>query len=124
MKLDVLLKLQFFYLLTGVVFNLLSYFMTHQIGQGLTPTDPIIGSLILGVYGLFLVAGVRRRLVTYRILMIIAIVLFGYGGIYLHFANWVQSPQLYHSLFAMVCAVTINVFGLVLNFYAALRMFQ
>ncbi|MFK7936724.1 MAG: hypothetical protein AB8G22_24635 [Saprospiraceae bacterium] len=124
MNIKQLLKLQFIYCLLGVLFNVISSGLIQYGGKGLTSTPPIIGTLTMFVYGCFLVSGILRKLNVYRSLMLIAILAFGYGGIIKHFILLNQSPELYASLTSGIIAISINIFGLFLNVYAALGKFS
>lgn len=123
MPLSKLLQLQTLYCLTGILFNLFSWWMLSTGEMGLTPTDPLMGIAVLLTYGLFLIPGKMRKIRLYRILMGLAVLVFGYGGVIKHIALMTQSPEMYHSVMAGVIAILINLFGLGLNLMAALGRF-
>ena len=124
MSLDKLLRLQLLYCLLGVLFNVVSYWFLTQHGKALTSTEPISGLVAMSIYGLMLLPGKIRELNVYRILMVIAILIFGYGGIVNHFILYPQSPELYHSLPIAIFGMSINIFGLIWNIYAALGKYK
>lgn len=123
MSLAKLLKLQWIYWLLGVVFNVISWMLLAKGGKALTPTAPVSGIVVMVNYGFFLLAGHFKRISLYRALMGIAILILGYGGIFSHFKLLSQSPELYHSVWVGILAISINAFGFTLNSLAALRRF-
>ncbi len=124
MKLTTLLRLQIVYVILGLAYNCLNvYFMA----TGKTPmvsAQPLPGIIAMVVYGLFLIPGYLRKLFLYRILMGIAIVVMGYGGVVANIINIFTRPELYSSILAWAAAVGINVFGLVLNIIAVFGKFK
>ncbi|MEM6768918.1 MAG: hypothetical protein AAF655_28535, partial [Bacteroidota bacterium] len=112
------------YCLLGVLFNLVSMWVGANGGQGLTPTDPLVGIMVMLIYGLFLISGKKKKVTLYRILMGLAVLVFGYGGIIKHIILLSSSPELYNSLASGLSAVLINFFGLGLNTLAALGKFH
>ncbi|MEM7800124.1 MAG: aminopeptidase P family N-terminal domain-containing protein, partial [Chloroflexota bacterium] len=63
--------------------------------------------------------GFAGRLGLYRILMLFAVLVFGWGGVITHLANYAAIATLYHSTVAWGIAILINLFGLGLNILAA-----
>ncbi len=124
MQLKNLLKLQFFYYFLGILFNAVSFYLIWKGGKGLTPNDPIFGSLGMTLYATFLIPGVFKKITFYRILMVLAVVLLGYGGVLNHFNFMRDTPELYHSIAAGAIGVSINIFGVILNTIAALGKFK
>jgi hypothetical protein len=124
MKLTTLLKLQVLYVILGVGYNCLSLYFMATGKPALAPTQPVLGLISMVVYALFLIPGYMRKIVLYRILMGIAIVVMGYGGVVTHVINIFTQPQLYSSIVAWGAAVGINAFGLVLNIIAVLGKFK
>ncbi len=124
MSLNKLLKLQLFYCFLGVLFNVISCFYLFQNGETLTPTSPILGIIVMSIYGVFLLAGQMKRITLYRTLMFLAVVAFGYSGIIKHFITLNDSPELYYSIMIGIVAILINSFGVVLNITAALGRFK
>lgn len=124
MSLKFLLKWQFIYCIGGILFNVISQVMINNGHQALTPTVPIEGIFAMSIYGIFLLTGYFKKIRWYRFLMLISIVIFGYGGVLKHFFTYQESPELYHSLFIFIIGVTINLFGLILNLLAALGKFE
>lgn len=124
MKLTKLLKFQCVYSMMGILYNIVSYIIVVSGGQQLSTTNPLLGACSMAVYGIMLLTGYFGHIGLYRILMFIAIVGFGYGGIIIHFIKYFQQPSLYGSFIAWVLAVGINVFVLYLNILAAAGKFE
>jgi uncharacterized membrane protein len=118
MKLTTLLNLQVIYFILGIGYNCLSMYLTATGKPALAPTQPVLGLFSMVVYALFLIPGYLRKITLYRILMGVAIVVMGYGGVVTHIINIFTQPQLYSSIVAWAAAVGINLFGLVLNIIA------
>lgn len=119
-----LLRLQLFYYLLGMIFNAVSIYMINT-GQGpLTPNEPIQGSIVMTIYALFLIPGFYGRVILYRLLMFIAVLLLGYGGVFNHWQMIQSTPELYHSNLSGCIGAGINVFGLLLNVLAVLGKFD
>lgn len=119
-----LLRLQLFYCLLGIIFNLISYYFIANGEKGLTSTVPLEGILVMVIYGLFLITGWYHKLSWYRFLMLVSILVFGYGGIFKHLINLHQNPDLYYSIFSGIVGVSINLFGLTLNLIAVFKKFK
>jgi len=124
MKLITLLRLQLLYYFLGILFNAVSYYFISTGGQGLTPNEPIGGSIAMTIYASFLIPGFLKKIPVYRILMVAAVLLLGYGGVVNHFNFMRDTPELYHSVAAGVIGMSINIFGLVLNLLAASGKFE
>jgi hypothetical protein len=124
MALRKLLSLQIVYALLGIGYNVVSYFQVSSGGQQLSSTDPLTGGLVMFCYGLFLIPGFLRSLKIYRVLMIIAIIGIGYGGVVKHIINYFSNLEIYSSIAAWACALGINLFGLVLNVMAAAGLYR
>lgn len=124
LPLNRLLKWQVIYLILGVGYNLVSWYLLIQTGKGLSATDPMSGLIVMLIYGSFLIPGLLRKLGWYRILMVIAIGILGYGGIIGHILEMSQSLEGYYSLSAALLAIGINVFGLIWNVFAALGWYE
>jgi hypothetical protein len=75
-------------------------------------------------YALFLIPGYLRKITLYRILMGIAVIVMGYGGVVTHIMNIFTQPQVYSSIVAWAVAVGVNLFGLSLNIIAVLGKFK
>jgi len=124
MKLRSLLQLQIIYALMGIAYNGVSFYYAMVLKQPLSSTNPVLGTITMTIYALFLIPGFLGKMTFYRILMLVAILVIGWGGIVTHIINIFTQPQLYYSLVAWAIAVGINVFGLVLNIIAALGKFK
>jgi hypothetical protein len=124
MKLSDLLRLQVIYVILGILYNGVSLYLISQGGKGLAPTQPVMGTISMLVYALFLIPGYLRKRTLYRILMGVAILVIGWGGVVTHIINIFTQPQLYSSILSWALAVGINLFGLVLNIIAASGKFK
>ena len=124
MKLTTLLRLQVIYFILGMLYNALSLYLTSTGKPALAPTQPVLGAISMIVYALFLIPGYLRKITLYRILMGVAILVMGYGGVVTHIINIFTQPQVYSSIIAWAVAVGINLFGLVLNIIAVSGKFK
>jgi len=124
MALHKLLRLQLLYYFLGILFNAVSYYLIHTGGQALTPNEPIGGSIAMSIYASFLIPGFLKKIPFYRILMGLAVLLLGYGGVLNHFNFMRDTPELYHSVAAGVIGISINIFGLFLNIMGAAGRFK
>ncbi len=124
MRLSRLLQLQVFYAVMGIAYNGVSLYSAMVLKQALAPTNPVLGTMSMVGYALFLLAGFLGKITLYRVLMVVAILVIGYGGVVTHIINIFTQPQVYSSLWAWAFALGINLFGLVLNIIAALGKFK
>ncbi|MBX2876988.1 MAG: hypothetical protein KTR30_33020 [Saprospiraceae bacterium] len=124
MALQKLLKGQWLYCVLGILFNVVSWVVLSKSGKPLTPTAPLSGIFVMAIYGLFLLAAQFKQINLYRVLMLVSILILGYGGIISHFRLLSQSPELYHSFLVGLIAILINSFGLILNSLATLGKFR
>ena len=124
MKMKTLLIAQFFYAIMGIGYNILSFISVSSGGQAFSATAPLTGGISLFLYGLCLLPGFLGYTGIYRVLMGVAIVAFGYGGIVKHLLNYPGGLDVYSSMTAYVIAIGINVFGLVLNVIAVSGRFS
>jgi multisubunit Na+/H+ antiporter MnhB subunit len=124
MSLSTLLRLQVIYFILGILYNGVSLFLMSQGQPGLAPTQPVMGTISMIIYALFLIPGYLRKITLYRILMGVAIIVIGYGGVVTHIINIFTQPQLYSSIISWALAVGINLFGLVLNIIAVSGKFK
>lgn len=122
MTLRQVLKLQVVYVFAGIAYNIASWLhLTYQ-GSTLSPTNPLMGILALLIYAVFLLSGYFRKLLLYRILMGVAVLVFGYGGIVIHIIGLIFHSEDYYSIGAGLLAILINTFGFILNLYAVLKV--
>ena len=119
-----LIQLQFFYYALGMVFNFASMYAIGQGEQQLTPNDPYFGCLSMTIYAFFLLPGLKQKIIPYRVLMLLAIILIGYGGVVRHIELYQNDPALYASTAAAIIGPGINIFGLILNLIAAGGLFR
>jgi hypothetical protein len=108
----------------GIGYNILSFCVVTSGGRQLSTTNPVTGGVSLALYGLSLLTAYYGFIRVYRALMALSIVAFGYGGIVIHFMNYLRDPSQYASTAAWVIAVGINIFGLFFNLAAALGRFE
>lgn len=123
-KLNQLLKLQLIYVFLGILFNLISYYLILVNDEALTPTKPIMGLLAMLVYASFLLTGYYKKILWYRALMSVSILIFGFSGVVKHIVSFNQEPELYYSIYAMFVAVGINTFGVMLNLVSVFKKFK
>ena len=124
LTLRLLLRLQVFYCLLGVGYNLVSLVLSKTGGTALAPTNPVTGLIVMAVYGGCLAVGALGYARIYRVLMGLCVLVLGYGGVVVHLLNYTTGrTSLYDSTLAWGLAVGINLFGLVLNFIGALGLF-
>lgn len=124
MKLITLLRLQVIYFVLGILYNGLSFYLTSTGKPALAPTQPVIGAISMITYALFLIPGYLRKITLYRILMGIAVIVMGYGGVVTHIMTIFTQPQVYSSIVAWAVAVGVNLFGLSLNIIGVLGKFK
>lgn len=124
MLLKNLLKLQLGYYFSGLLFNAVSFYLISQGEQALTPNDPLFGTIGMTIYACFLITGFFKKITFYRVLMVLAIILLGYGGVLNHLNFIRHTPELYYSVTAGIIGISINIFGLGLNVIAALGKFK
>jgi hypothetical protein len=124
LSLSMLLKLQLFYCLLGVGYNVVSYSLVISIGRRLSVTAPFTGGLVMAFYGLCLITGFKGHHRTYRVLMLIFVVAIGYNGFIKHFILYARQPEVYYSFLAWFAAVGSNFFGLLLNLIAVSGRFE
>lgn len=118
MRLKKILRLQLTYCGLGILFNLVSWIVMIASSKPLTPTLPWLRIIIMSWYGVFLLTGFYKKIRWYKFLMLISIILLGYGGILKHISALHTAPELYYSILAGVIAIGINIFGWVLNVMA------
>ena len=123
-SLRALLKLQLFYCVLGIAYNVVSYLRLISGSQPLSSTSPLIGFAFMLFYGICLVSGFRQFLKTYRWLMAFFLISIGYSGIIKHFIVYAQQPETYSSQLAWSLAIGINLFGFLLNALAVSGMFK
>lgn len=119
-----LIRLQCLYYILGMLFNFVSIYYLSQGEQQLTPNDPYIGCLVMTLYAFALLPGLKQKVRSYRILMFIAVLILGYGGVIRHYEIYQVTPELFCCTAAAIIGPGINVFGLILNLIAAGGLFQ
>jgi len=119
MKLNPFLKWQVIYALLGIAYNLWSLYRVGQGLEGLSSTDPTAGIVVMILYMSSLIPGRMGYHTVYRVLMVVAILLLGYGGVITHIKNLIHAPDLYLNTGTALLAIGINLFGLILNLLGA-----
>jgi hypothetical protein len=117
MNLSQLLKLQLVYVVLGLGYNSISLLRLYGGNKPLSATSPLSGIFIMLVYGLFLLTGYFGYDKVYRLLMALAFLILGYGGVLAHLQN-AANLSLYASTGAWVLAIAINLYGALLNLTA------
>jgi hypothetical protein len=124
MQLKYLLWLQLIYGLLGTGYNLTSIYLVDLGGSALSPTNPLLGVVVMLIYLGFLSTAITRHLVVYRLLMTVAVIVFGYTGVVKHIVLMQLHIELYSSYKAGISAILINIFGSLLNFTAAAGLYR
>lgn len=118
-----LLQLQMLYAFLGIMYNVGSLLALRNGQPAWASTDPVMGVVGMALVGLFVAAGLFKNLILYRVLMALAVILAGYGGIVAHLLN-INHLELYQSVWTWAGAIGVNSFGLVLNLMAVFGRFQ
>ncbi len=125
LTLRLLIKLQALYCLLGIGYNVVSLVLAKTGGSPLSSTSPVTGFIVMAAYGGCVAVGALHYVRIYRVLMALSVLVLGYGGIVIHVMNFMAGRTfLYDSTAAWAVAVGINVYGIVLNFIAALGLFS
>lgn len=104
--LNKLLMLQMAYCFTGIMYNVCSLLAQRNGQQAWASTDAVVGVAVVALYGLFLSTGLMQNLSSYRILMAISVILFGYGGVGVHLVS-ADQMALYQSAWTWAAAIGI-----------------
>jgi hypothetical protein len=118
-----LLILQMLYAYAGIMYNVGSLLAVRNGQAPWASTDAVIGVAAMSLYGLSLSTGLMKNLAIYRLLMIVSVLLFGYGGVIAHLLNFGRL-ELYQSVWTWIAAPAVNSFGLILNLIAACGWFK
>ena len=124
-KLSKLLFLQLSFALIAVGYLLLSAYRLQVTGQALSAA-PILPAITIFVFycGCLLLPRIGM-IKSYRFAMVVAIVLFGGGGVMGNIMRYMDSGlEQYATFLAFVIAVAINSYGTVFNIIAALGLFK
>lgn len=119
-----LLRLQVVYYFLGMLFNLVSIYYVETGQPQLTPNEPKAAAVFMTIYACFLISGFVKWIGVYRILMVVSVVLMGYGGVFNHINHIQNTPELYASFTAGLIGIGINIYGLILNIIAAAKKFH
>jgi hypothetical protein len=124
-KLSRLLALQVSFAIIAVGYLLLSAYQLQVTGQALSaaPALPAISLFVVYCSSLWLP---RLGMIKgYRLVMLVAIVVFGGMGVIGNILRYLGSGlEQYSTLLAFIIAVAINGYGTVLNIIAALGLFK
>lgn len=124
MKLLELLKLQIFYIILAIGYNIISLVIYKKIGRPLTssvPSATIIISLL--IFGTLSFTALLKTKVIYRVLMgLLGLIIF-YNGVIPHVLN-ITKIDLYYNFIAWLLAIGINIYGTILYIIAALGKFK
>ncbi len=118
MTLKTILILQSAYCLLGLIYNIISYALKKSGKKPLGPNSPMLGSIVLFCYFLFLIPAYFNLIEIYIGLMIVAMIVISNGGIIKHFTNYKKNSSLYSSFLACATAIGINIFGVFMAGYA------
>lgn len=118
-----LLILQMIYCFLGIMYNVGSLLALRSGQPAWASTDPVMGVAGIALYGFFLAAGLMKSQILYRVLMTLAVVLLGYGGVVTHLLN-IGHLEAYESAWTWAAAIGINGCGLALNLTAAFGWYQ
>ena len=124
-NLSLLVRLQVFFAVASLTYLVTSAVRQQMIGEPLSAAaiGPSILMFLAYCAALFLPRAGKTG--WYRIAMVPALVLFGFGGVIGNIARYVDSGLAeYASLTAWGIAVAINLFGTILNVIAVLRRFK
>ena len=117
------LKLQLAYILFAILYNLVSIISSHLGLDALTPTNPISGIVFMLAVGLGVYLGFRRFYRLYGGVMLFALAVITYGGVFTHFMQLFSSdfPTGYASEASWAIAILINLVGLVTGFIGCIQ---
>lgn len=125
LKLSFLLKLQAFFAAASLVYLVLSAIRAHITGEPLSAAaiGPSIAMFVTYAGCLFLPQ--MGKIGWYRIAMVVAIILFGGGGVIGNVTRYLDGGLAQYAGFgAWAVAVAINAYGTVLNIIAVLGFFK
>lgn len=124
MKLSLLLKLQWVYILMGVGYNIVSYWVIQSGGQQLSTTEPFKGGMAMMAYSIIPLLAYGGKFGLYRILAATGVLLFSWNGIIIHLLNYSQDPTQYGSIYSWALAIGINVYGQALALMVTMNLFR
>ena len=120
-----LVRLQGIFAIMSLTYLFVSLWRLQTMGEALSAAAIVPSILMFIVYFCFLLLPRMNRIVWYRVTMIVAIVLFGGGGVIGNVLRYFESGLVdYASFSAWVIAVAINAFGTVLNIIAAFGLYK
>lgn len=124
-KLSLLLRLQAIFAAASLIYLVLSAIRSHVTGEPLSAAaiGPSIAMFVTYIGCLFLPKIGQIR--WYRIAMVVAVILFGGGGVIGNVTRYLDSGLTQYAGFgAWAAAVAINAYGTVLNIIAVLGFFK
>lgn len=124
-NLSLLVRLQAVFAVASLTYLATSAIRQQMIGEPLSAAAIGPSILMFLAYCAALLLPRTGRIGWYRIAMVPALVLFGFGGVIGNIIRYIDSGLAeYASLAAWGIAVAINFFGTVLNVIAALKLFK
>ncbi len=125
MSLHRLVRLQYIFALASVTYLLVSWWRKETLGEALSAAPIGASILMFIVYAVCLQLARLPKTLWYRLAMGVAVVLFGGGGVIGNIWRYLQDGlDEYASFGAFIIAVSINLFGTILNVMATLAMFK
>ncbi len=125
LKLSLLLRMQVIFAAASLIYLVLSAILSHITGEPLSAAaiGPSIAMFVAYLSCLFLPQ--IGQIGCYRIAMVVAVILFGGGGVIGNVTRYLDSGLAQYAGFeAWAVAVAINAFGTVLNIIAVLGFFK
>ncbi|QJF51961.1 hypothetical protein [Roseobacter ponti] len=120
-----LILLQYVFAAASLTYLSVSWVLQATTGEPLSAAAIIPSILMFVVYAAVLYLARAGRIGLYRIMMILAILLFGFGGVVGNITRYLQTGlEFYAGFGAWATAVAINAFGTVLNIIALLGLFR
>ena len=120
-----LIKLQGLFAIMSLAYLFASLWRQQTIGEALSAAAIVPSILMFIVYSGCLLLPRLNRIAWYRVAMIVAIVLFGGGGVIGNVLRYFDSGLVdYASFSAWAIAVAINAFGTVLNTIAVFGLYK
>jgi hypothetical protein len=125
LRLEALLLLQAVFAFASITFLLTSAYLKSATGSGLSAAPMPFSLIAFIVYSACLFLPRFGFLKSYRAVMILALLIFGGGGVIGNVLNYLHAGlEDYASFGIWVLAVGINLFGTIWNLLAALGIFR
>ncbi len=125
MRINKLVRLQAIFSVASVSYLLTSAYLESSTGAGLSAAPIGFSLAAFGVYSLCLLLPRLGHPKLYRVAMVGALLIFGGGGVVGNVVLYFQSGlERYASFSAWLVAVSINLYGTILNVIAACGWFR